>query len=91
MNVHCFAWGTITTIIGGGGMSNGASPANGMSVQRVSNTYVVAAPMPNAANSNGMVDMPMVDGPPPPRRGRDRRTERHPRCSGWQPGHSEGR
>ena len=47
-------------------MSNGASPPNGMSVQLVSNTFVVAAPTPNAANSNGMVDMPMVDAPPLP-------------------------
>ncbi len=65
-NIHCFAWGTITTIIAGGIMSNGASPANGMSVQVVSGAYVVAAPTPGAINSNGMVDMPMVDGPPAP-------------------------
>lgn len=64
--IHCFAWGTITGIIAGDTMNNGVSPPNGMSVQRVSGTYVVAAPTPNAANSNGMVDMPMVDGPPPP-------------------------
>lgn len=63
--IHCFAWGTITTIVPGGSMNNGASPPSGMSVQRVSNSYVVAAPTPNAANSSGTVDMPMVDGPPP--------------------------
>jgi len=63
-NIHCFAWGTITSIVPGNSMNNGASPPNGMSVQRVSNTYVVAAPTPNAANSAGTVDMPMVDGPP---------------------------
>lgn len=65
-NIHCFAWGTITTIIPGGTMNNGASPSNGMSVQRVGGTYVVAAPTPNAANSGGTVDMPMVDAPPVP-------------------------
>jgi len=63
-NIHCFAWGTITGIVPGNSMNNGTSPANGMSVQRVSNTYVVATPTPNAANSAGTVDMPMVDGPP---------------------------
>lgn len=65
--IHCFSWGTITTAVTGTfGTNTGASPPNGMSVQRVGGTYVVAAPTPNAANSNGMVDMPMVDGPPAP-------------------------
>ena len=70
--IHCFAWGTITGIAPGDTMNNGASPANGMSVQRVGGVYFVAAPTPNAANSNGMVDgpptvdaPPTVDGPPP--------------------------
>lgn len=62
--IHCFAWGTITGIVPATFMNNGASPPNGMSVQRVNNTYVIFTPTPNAANSNGMVDMPMVDGPP---------------------------
>ena len=63
-NVHCFAWGTITGIVTGNTMDNGTSPPNGMSVQRVNSAYVVAAPTPNAANSTGIVDMPMVDAPP---------------------------
>lgn len=61
--IHCFAWGTITGIIAGDTMNNGAAPPNGMSVQRVGGTYVVAAPTPNATNSNGL---PMVDAPPLP-------------------------
>ncbi|MBA3455820.1 MAG: hypothetical protein H0T42_22175 [Deltaproteobacteria bacterium] len=65
LRIHCFRWGTITLpVTGTFGTDAGASPPNGMSVQRVSGTYVVAAPTPNAANSNGGVDMPMVDGPP---------------------------
>jgi hypothetical protein len=65
--IHCFSWGTITTAVTGAfGTNTGSSPPNGMSVQRVSGAYVVAAPTPNAANSSGMVDMPMVDAPPLP-------------------------
>ncbi|MDB4961211.1 MAG: hypothetical protein JWP01_1210 [Myxococcales bacterium] len=58
--IHCFAWGTVTTVVAGSTMNAGASPGNGMSVQRVAGAYVVAAPTPGAVNSNGM---PMVDGP----------------------------
>lgn len=64
--IHCFGWGTITTAqTGTFGTDTGASPPNGMSVQRVTSAYVVAAPTPNAVNSNGLVDAPpTVDGPP---------------------------
>ena len=63
-NIHCHSWGTITTaVIGVNQTTTSAAPSNGMSVQRVSGAYVVAAPTPGAVNSNGL---PMVDAPPMP-------------------------
>lgn len=64
--IHCHSWGTITSaVIATNQTTTSVAPTNGLSVQRVGNSYVVAAPTPNAPNSSGTVDMPMVDGPPP--------------------------
>ena len=49
-NIHCFAWGTITTLITGA--STGPSPLDNQSVQRqTSGTYAVGTPTPKAANA----------------------------------------
>ncbi|MGE0549041.1 MAG: hypothetical protein AB7O24_18730 [Kofleriaceae bacterium] len=60
--IHCLSWGTITSAVQGMyGTQTGASPPDGMSLQRVSNQYVVAAPTPGQPN----MGQPMiVDGPP---------------------------
>jgi MYXO-CTERM domain-containing protein len=49
-NIHCVAWGTITTLITGA--DTGASPPDGMSLQRQpSGSYAVATPTPKAVNT----------------------------------------
>lgn len=65
--IHCHSWGTIgTAVVGVFQTTSSVAPTNGSSIQRVGGQYFVAAPTPKAANSSGVVDMPMVDGPPPP-------------------------
>jgi MYXO-CTERM domain-containing protein len=49
-NIHCFAWGTITTLITGA--STGPSPLDNESVQRqASGAYAIGTPTPKAANA----------------------------------------
>jgi MYXO-CTERM domain-containing protein len=66
--IHCFAWGTITSaIIADGSNSTGASPADGMSVQRVSGIYTVGTPSPGAPNTAAVPDAaPGIDASVPP-------------------------
>lgn len=53
----CMAWGCVNTVLAGttiGTSGRGASPADGMSLQRQADgTYDIAAPTPDAANAAG--------------------------------------
>lgn len=61
--IHCLRWGTITTPVPAqSGTNPGASPGDGMSLQRSGNAYCVNTPTPDAANACPAVDA----GPQPP-------------------------
>lgn len=69
--LHCFAWGNVTSAIIGGVNNTGASPPDGMSVQRISGQYTVGTPSPGAANTAALPDSSIIpdasvpDGPAP--------------------------
>lgn len=65
--VHCFAWGNVTSAIIGSSNSNGPTPPDGMSVQKVSGQYTVGAPSPGAANTAAVPDSSVLpDASVPP-------------------------
>jgi hypothetical protein len=56
--IHCLAWGCVDTLVVPSA-STGASPADGVSLQRQpTGTYHVAAPTPDADNVAGTDDVP---------------------------------
>ncbi len=49
--IHCLSWGTVATpVTGTSGTSNGAAPADSMSLQLIGTNYVVTVPTPDAPN-----------------------------------------
>jgi hypothetical protein len=64
--IHCVAWGCVNTKVTPA-TPLGASPADGMSLQRTPTgaALTVAAPTPHVANSDGAMDEPCPVAPAP--------------------------